>query len=166
LIDAAAQVLQQHPEAGFVLFGDGPLRADLEQRIAERGLQGKFILAGFRNDLIRFLPNLDLNVMSSFTEGLPVILLEAGAAGVPTVATSVGGIPEVLDDGQNGFLVPAGNASTLAGRIVALLENDMQRQTMGRAARDRVRRDFSFTAMSRLYHELFQKLVNAPQAPG
>jgi glycosyltransferase involved in cell wall biosynthesis len=158
-VEAAALIAAQRPEAGFVLFGDGPLRADLERLIAQRGLQGQFVLAGFRNDLSRFLPNLDVAVMSSHTEGLPVILLEAGAAGVPSVATAVGGIPEVLDDGQNGYLVPAGDSSALAQRIVALLDNEPQRLAMGRAARDRVRHDFSFTAMSRQYYELFKKLV-------
>jgi glycosyltransferase involved in cell wall biosynthesis len=159
LIAAAAAVIQQRPEAGFVLFGDGPLRGDLEQLIAAHGMQNRFVLAGFRNDLSRFLPNLDLNVMSSFTEGLPVILLEAGAAGVPTVATSVGGIPEVIDDGQSGNLVPAGNASALAQRMLSLLDQEQDRQAMGRAASDRVRRDFSFTSMSVQYQDLFQRLV-------
>src|SRR6185436_13855396 len=106
LVAAAALVRRQHPDAGFVLFGDGPLRSEIERCIVEHGLQNAFVLTGFRNDLNRFLPNLDLNVMSSFTEGLPVILLEAGAAGVPTVATAVGGIPEVVDDGKTGHLVP------------------------------------------------------------
>jgi glycosyltransferase involved in cell wall biosynthesis len=124
------------------------------------------VLAGFRNDLGRFLPNLDVNVMSSFTEGLPVILLEAGAAGVPTVATAVGGIPEVIDDGQSGYLVPPGDAGALAGRIAALLDNDAQRQAMGLATRERVRRDFSCAGMSRQYHDLFKKLLNPAQAPG
>ena len=143
-----------------MLFGDGPLRAELERLIAARNLRGRFILAGFRDDLSRFLPSLDVNVMSSFTEGLPVILLEAGAAALPTIATSVGGIPEVLDDGRTGYLVPSGDASALAQRIVTLLDNSVERQTMGRSARERVRRDFSFKTMSRRYDELFQKLVN------
>ncbi len=164
LIEAAALVAQQRPEAGFVLFGDGPLRGDLERLIGQRGLQSRFVLAGFRNDLARFLPNLDLNVMSSHSEGLPVILLEAGAAGVPSVATSVGGIPEVLDDGQSGYLVPPSDPATLAQRVLSLLDNDARRQSMGQAARDRVRRDFSFAAMSEQYHQLFQKLVGARQA--
>jgi glycosyltransferase involved in cell wall biosynthesis len=165
LVEAAATVLKRRPEAGFVLFGEGPLRADLERLIGERGLKEKFILAGFRNDLGRVLPNFDVNVMSSYTEGLPVILLEAGAAGVPTVATAVGGIPEVIDDGQSGFLVPAGDAAALADRLIGLLDQDAQRRALGGAARDRVRRDFSFTAMSGQYFTLFKKLMSR-QAPG
>jgi glycosyltransferase involved in cell wall biosynthesis len=160
LIEAAAVVARQRPEAGFVLFGDGPLRGELERLIAARGLQRKFVLAGFRNDLSSLLPSLDVNVISSYTEGLPVVLLEASAAGVPTVATAVGGIPEVLDDGQNGYLVPAGDAPALGERIIALVDNEAQRRALGEAARARVRRDFSFTAMSQAYHELFRKLVS------
>jgi glycosyltransferase involved in cell wall biosynthesis len=102
--------------------------------------------------------------MSSYTEGLPVILLEAGAAGVPTVATAVGGIPEVLEDGRNGCLVPPGDAPALAQRIVRLLDNEDERHAMGRAACDRVRRDFSFTATSRQYHELFKTLVKGARS--
>lgn len=158
-IDAAALVARTRPGAGFVLFGDGPLRADLDRRIVERGLQGRFVMAGFRDDLLRFLPNLDVNVMSSFTEGLPVILLEAGAAQVPTVATSVGGISEVIDEGRTGHLVPAGDGKALADRIVALLDDDSVRRAMGRAARDRVRREFSFETMGRKYAELFRRLA-------
>jgi glycosyltransferase involved in cell wall biosynthesis len=165
-IEAAEQVACERPDVGFLLFGDGPLRADLERRIDERGLQERFRLAGFRNDLSRYLPNLDVAVMSSFTEGLPVILLETGAAGVPTVATSVGGIPEVIDDGQSGYLVPAGDARTLAERIVALIDDEPRRHAMGQAACDRVRRDFSFASTSRQYQELFEKLTRKPQAPG
>jgi glycosyltransferase involved in cell wall biosynthesis len=159
LVEAAASVTRTHPQAGFVLFGDGPLRTDLEQRIAERGLLGRFVLAGFREDLGRFLPNLDLGVLSSFSEGLPVILLESAAAGVPVVATSVGGIPEVIQDGETGFLVPSGDAGSLASRIRDLLDNGAHRQAMGRAARERVRREFSFSTMGQRYYEVFRRLV-------
>ncbi len=158
-VQAAARVAQQRPEAGFVLFGDGPTRPDLERLIGAVGLRDKFVLTGFRTDLVRFLPNLDLGVMSSYTEGLPVILLELGAAGVATVATTVGGIPEVIDDGQDGCLVPAGDPQALAERIIALLDDDVRRRAMGDAARNRVKHDFSFAAMGRQYHELFRRLT-------
>jgi glycosyltransferase involved in cell wall biosynthesis len=158
-VEAAAMVLHDRPDAGFVLFGDGPLRGEIQHIIAERGIRDRFVLAGFRSDVTRFLPNLDVNVMSSFTEGLPIILLEAGAAGLPTVATAVGGIPEVIDDGQSGFLVPPGDAHALAQRIVTLLDSDVQRQAMGAAARERVQRDFSFAMTSRQYHDLFKKVT-------
>ena len=157
-IDAAALVARLRPAAAFVLFGDGPLRADLERRISEHGLQSRFVMPGFRDDLLRFLPNLDVGVISSFTEGLPVFLLESCAAQVPMVATSVGGIPEVIDEGRTGYLVPAGDATALANHIVALLDNEAQRRALGRAARDRVRSEFSFAEMGRRYYELFKRL--------
>ena len=160
LIDAAARVLKDRPDAGFVLFGDGPLRTDLQRQVAERGIGDRFVFAGFHKDLSRFLPNLDLAVMSSFTEGLPVILLETGAAGVPCVATSVGGIPEVIDDGQTGFLVPAGDAAALAERITQMLDDAPRRQALGEAARLRVRADFSFTGMAMKYYDVFRGLVS------
>ncbi|MBI1831530.1 MAG: glycosyltransferase [Planctomycetes bacterium] len=158
-IDAAAQVVKARPEAGFVLFGDGTLRDELEQAISAKSLQGQLVLPGFRTDLPRFLPHLDIHVMTSLTEGLPVVLLEAGAAGVPSVATAVGGIPEVIDDGVTGHLVPSGDADALAQRLIALLDDHPRRLAMGRAARDRVRRDFSFSGMAGHYHALFQELV-------
>jgi glycosyltransferase involved in cell wall biosynthesis len=158
-IDAAALVVRARPEAGFVLFGDGPLRADLARRISDHGLQGKFVLAGFRDDLRMWLPNLDVGVISSFTEGLPVLLLEASAARLPVVATAVGGIPEVIDDGRTGFLVPAGDAKALADRIVELIDHESRRREMGHAASRRVRQDFSFAAMGRRYYDLFTSLT-------
>ncbi|HVS38327.1 MAG TPA: glycosyltransferase, partial [Gemmataceae bacterium] len=97
LIDAASRLAPAWPDAGFVLFGDGPLREDLTRRIAERGLSDRFVLAGFRLDLERLLPACDLAVSSSHTEGLPVVVLEEMAAALPVVATAVGGTPEVVE---------------------------------------------------------------------
>jgi glycosyltransferase involved in cell wall biosynthesis len=164
-VAAAARVVQKEPEVGFVLFGDGPLRQDLTRLVTEHGLQGRFVLAGFRNDLRSLLPNLDLGVMSSFTEGLPVVLLEMAAAGVPTVAAAVGGIPEVIDEGRTGYLVPPNDPDALARRIEELLLDLPKRSTMAEAARLRVRREFSFDAMAQQYHDLFRKLTRQPHAP-
>jgi glycosyltransferase involved in cell wall biosynthesis len=155
----AQLVLRERPDAGFVLFGDGPLRSELEQMISTKGLRDRFVFAGFRDDLSPWLPNLDLHVMSSFTEGLPVILLEASAAGITTVATNVGGIPEVIEDGKSGFLVSPGDASSLARQIVRLIDESGLRQSMGDTARETVRRYFSFANMSRAYHDLFRGLI-------
>ena len=90
-----------------------------------------------------------------------MLTYRTGAAGVPTVATSVGGIPEVIDDERTGYLVAAGDASALANRVVELLDNEQLRMKMGQAMRDRVRSDFSFASMGRSYDELFRKLVRS-----
>jgi glycosyltransferase involved in cell wall biosynthesis len=166
LVDAASVVTRADPDAGFIVFGDGPLREALGRRIAERGLQDRFILAGFRTDLQQFLPVLDLAVLSSFTEGLPVVLLEALAAGVPAVATAVGGTPEVIDDGIHGYLVPPGDPQALARRILDCLRDDAARRAMGARGRQRVCEQFTFATQSVQYQRLFERLARARRRAG
>lgn len=160
-ITAAAQVLRQQADVGFVLFGDGPLRASLERHVQTLQLTGRFVLAGFRDNVGQFLPHLDLSVMTSHTEGLPVILLECGAAGVPTIATAVGGIPEVIDDGVTGLLIPPGQPLVLAERIASLLHDEDRRRAMGQALQEKVRRQFTFEQQSQQYQALFRRLTSA-----
>ncbi len=99
LVEAAAIVARSDPGAGFIHFGDGPLRETIWRRIGELGLERRFILAGHRDDLDRFLPHWDLSVLPSFTEGLPTVVLESYAAGVPVVASPGGGAPEAVAGG-------------------------------------------------------------------
>jgi glycosyltransferase involved in cell wall biosynthesis len=164
LIEAARRVVGEDPQAGFVLFGDGPLRAALARRIAAAGLDGRFVLAGFYADLADYLPQLDLAVLPSYTEGLPCVVLEAFAAGVPVVATAVGGTPEAVEDGRHGYLVPPGDPAALAGRILDLLRCPSTRRTMGERARQHVRQQFSFQAQNPHYQRLFESLVPWPSA--
>jgi glycosyltransferase involved in cell wall biosynthesis len=159
LIEAARTVIAQDLDVGFVLFGDGPLRAALARQIATAGLAEHFILAGFRADLGKFLPHLDLMVLPSFTEGLPVVLLEAFAAGIPAVATRVGGAPEVIEEGKSGYLVPAGDPQALARRIVDALHSESARRAMGAQGQRRVKEQFTFAAQSVLYQSLFDRLT-------
>ena len=159
LVSAAAAVARDTPDVGFVLFGDGPLRDDLARQITAEGLDGRFLLAGFRDDLDRILPHMNLVVLPSFTEGLPNVVLEAFAAGVPVVATAVGGTPEVVEDGVNGYLVPAGDPAALARRIRDALDIEERRLAMGERGRDRVRNEFTFEAQSAQYQRLFAGLA-------
>jgi glycosyltransferase involved in cell wall biosynthesis len=159
LIAAAGAVTRAEPDTGFVVFGDGPLRGALAAQIAERGLQDRFVLAGFRTDLQRLLPQLDLAVLSSLTEGLPVVLLEALAAGVPAVSTAVGGVPEVIEDGVHGYLVPPNDPGALARRILDALRDDAARRAMGERGRQRVREQFTFATQSVPYQRLFERLT-------
>ncbi len=174
LVDAASQVLQSplsplHAPGsplpahriGFVLFGDGPLRPALESQIKARGLENRFILAGFRSDLDKFYPHLDLLVLPSYTEGLPNVVLEAFAAGVPVVATAVGGTPEAVEDGLNGYLVAPGDATALAVRIGDMLSDPLRRREMGTRGQENVRRLFSFAQQAREYLQLVQCLLPA-----
>ncbi len=179
LIDAAAEVLKSSrhtpcaaptshaprpsplaplPSIGFVLFGDGPLRESLARQIETHGLKGKFILAGFRSDLDQFLPHLDLMVLPSFSEGLPNVALESLAAGVPVVATAVGGTPEAIEDGLTGYLVPPGDAAALAERIARALSDREGSARLSIHGRDRAGKRFSFVAQAGLYQEMFERL--------
>jgi glycosyltransferase involved in cell wall biosynthesis len=170
LIDAAARVVELDPGIGFVLFGEGPLRDSLTKRIAELGLQGRFILAGFRADLERVLPACDLAASSSHTEGLPVVVLEEMAAGLPVVATAVGGTPEVVEDGVTGWLVPPGDPAALARRMMDVLASSESARAMGLAGRRRVETQFTFAAMAEGYLGLFRALASSGspvnQTPG
>jgi glycosyltransferase involved in cell wall biosynthesis len=161
LLEAAAVVGRDNPDVGFVQFGDGRLRESMSQRIVELGLDARFILAGFRDDLDRIYPNLDLVVLPSHTEGLPNVALEAGAAGVPVVATAVGGTPEVVQDGVNGYLVPPGQPDVLARRILDALHDEPSRRAMGQSGLDRVRAEFTLQSQAEQYLKLFEALRSA-----
>ena len=160
LVEAAAIVAGSDPEAGFIHFGDGPLRETIRRRIGELGLERRFILAGFRDDLDRFLPHWDLCVLPSFTEGLPTVVLESYAAGVPVVATAVGGTPEAVADGVDGYLVPPGDPATLAQRILDVLNSGEERKAMGRRGRERVRAEFTFDVQAVRFQGLCAELTN------
>lgn len=162
LIPAARKLLQDDPSLGFILFGEGPLGKKLAREITSAGLEGQFILGGFRADLDFFLPFCDLLVLPSYREGLPNVILEAFAAGVPVVATAVGGTPEIVEEGVNGYLVPAGDSSLLGRRIGDLLCSEAARKAMGARGRQTVERNFSFEAHSRRYQQLFQELIGPP----
>lgn len=158
LVDAAALARQHDPHLGFVVFGHGPEQAVLQERIAAHGLTSHFVLAGFRADAARFLGYADLVAIPSYTEGLPVVLLEAFAAGTPVVATAVGGIPEVVEDGRSGYLTPPGNPAGLSERIVHLANADTRR-AMGQRGRDRVQREFSTAVQAAAFRQLLTELL-------
>jgi glycosyltransferase involved in cell wall biosynthesis len=147
LIEAASLVLRELPDARFVILGEGELRPQLEHQIHERCLDKHVILAGFRPDVMSFHRSFDLFVMSSVTEGLGTSLLDAMAASKAIVATRVGGVPDVVEDGKTGVLVPPRDPHGLADAIVSLLNDDSQRDDMGTRAFARVQSRFSATRM-------------------
>ncbi len=161
LLEAAPSILRRHPNARFVLFGEGAERAKLEARAAELGLAGRFAMPGFTAELDRFLPWADVVVLPSYTEGLPNVALEASAAGVPIVATAVGGTPEVVKDGVTGLLVPSGRPSAMAEALNRLLDSGELRRSMGDAGRRRMREQFTFEAQAERYRTLLKKLIAA-----
>jgi glycosyltransferase involved in cell wall biosynthesis len=165
LVEAARRVLSEDPAAGIVLFGDGPQREALAGQVRRAGLAGRFVLAGFRDDLDRYIPWLDVMVLPSYTEGLPNVVLEACAAGVPVVATAVGGTPEVIEDGENGYLTPPGDANGLAGCVLAVLDTEDVGRDMGASGLRRARAEFTFEAQAAQYLRLFAELRNPAMIP-
>jgi glycosyltransferase involved in cell wall biosynthesis len=147
LIDAARLVVQQLPDARFVILGEGELREHLEKHVHEHRLEKHVLLPGFRTDVLGCLKAFDLFVMSSVTEGLGTSLLDAMAASRPIVATTAGGIPEIVDDGVNGLLVPPRDAHALADAIVRALKDADLRRRMGEAGFARVNERFTVDHM-------------------
>lgn len=147
LLAAARRVVAESPLCRFVLFGKGPLEEEIKQAIHEQGLERCVLPCGFRTDLERIIPALDLVVHPAKMEGLGVSLLQAAACEVPIVATPVGGIPEIVRDGETGVLVPIGDVERLAAVLLELASDQTRRHRMGRAARERVLREFSIETM-------------------
>jgi glycosyltransferase involved in cell wall biosynthesis len=148
------------PNAIFVLVGDGSERASLEAQAANIGVRDRVIFLGHRDDVAELLATCDLLVLPSLYEGLPLSVLEAMAAGKPVVATSVGGTPEAVLDGETGFLVPSRDPTALVRAIQRLLTDACLRRKMGMAGRRRVQRNFSPTQMVAGVTQTYEKLLD------
>ena len=159
LIDAVPDVLRQEPDARFVIAGEGELRPSLEQQIRHLHLEKHVTLTGFRPDVLSLHKAFDVFVMSSVTEGLGTSLLDAMACGKPVVATAVGGIPEVVVDGETGFLVPPRDHAAMAAAIVRLLGDRALRERMGAAGLARVRERFSVDRMVKDTLRVYERIV-------
>jgi glycosyltransferase involved in cell wall biosynthesis len=137
LLHATAALVPTHPRLRLVLVGTGPLQGQLEALARELGVANRVVFTGIRDDVLEILPAFDAFVLSSRYEGLPIALLEAMASGVPCVSTNVGGIPEVITDGVDGRLVPAGSPEALAEATAWMLAGTARRERFGTAARER-----------------------------
>jgi glycosyltransferase involved in cell wall biosynthesis len=135
LVEAAPAILAAEPRARLLLVGDGPQRAELEQRVAELGLGERVSLRGFEADVASMLSVLDVAVFPSLTEGFPNVVLEAMAVGKPVVASDVEGIAELLDQGETGLLVPPADPPALASAVLRLLAQPEERARLAANAR-------------------------------
>ncbi len=159
LIEAAAIVLKRVPDARFVIAGEGELRPALERQIKDHHLEKHVFLAGFRPDVLSVHKAFDIFVMSSVTEGLGTSLLDAMACGKPIVATTAGGMPEVVTDGTTGILVPPRDHEAMAAAIVRLLTDEQARRAMGTAGEARVRESFSAERMVQDTLEIYRRVA-------
>jgi glycosyltransferase involved in cell wall biosynthesis len=160
-LDASLMAANQNPQVRFVIVGDGPIRAEMQRYAYELGMADRVIFVGWRRDLQRIYADLDVLVLSSINEGTPVSAIEAMAAGCPVAATRVGGLPDLITEGETGLLVPSEDAKALATAIDSLLKNPRARRQMGQIARGIVKERFAaqrlISDMERLYQELLGK---------
>lgn len=158
LLEAARVVRRSIPDVRFVVVGRGPMEAELRRYAHELSLDGNVVFTGFRDDPLHVATAFDAFALASTYEGLSIALIEAMALGKASVVTRVGGLPEVLRDGQEGFLVPARDPAALADRLVALLRDEPLRTRMGAAAVLRARTFDMRLAVSRM-ETLYAELV-------
>jgi len=164
LVEAARLVVEQWPEVSFVIVGKEETRGDLlrlEQLAQRLGIRDRIIFTGFRRDVLQVMTTFDVFVLPSNWEAFGIVLLEAMGLGKPMVATHVGGIPEVIDEGVNGFLVEPRNSQQLAEKILELLRDKTLRDRMGQNGMQKVRDIFSIQKMVRATEQVYRSVVNA-----
>lgn len=165
-VEAARLIHLRHPATRFLLVGEGPQSAGLVQRISGYGLEDVIHLGGVQTDVRPYLAAMDIYMMSSAYEGLPVALLEAMAMECAPVCTAVGGIPEVIVDGHSGFLTDSGRPEQLAEKVSHLLGDPARLRLVSHAARRTVENDFRVDRMTRevedVYLDVLATRVSAP----
>jgi len=159
LLAALAQVRERIPTVRLLLVGDGELRGELEAQTQSLGLSSVVTFAGIRADVPEILAALDIFVLPSLWEGMPLVLLEAMAASLPVVVTAVGGTPEVVVDGVTGLLVPPRDPAALAQAIIRLLRDPDLRRRMGRAGRRQIEQHFAIGETVRQVEALYEALL-------
>ena len=156
---AARVVADRRPDAWFLILGDGPLQAELEELARKLGLADRTVFAGKRYDVSRILALLDVSVLSSANDCFPYAALESMATAVPVVATAVGAIPEIVEDGVTGHLIPPGDSEALGRRVLELLQHPDDARAMGLAGRRRVELHFTAERSVRGLEDLLSEIV-------
>lgn len=158
-LEAAKEILKDMPQATFLLAGDGPLSEQLKQLAGRLGIEDRVRFLGFRNDITDILNCLDIFVVSSHHEGIPTVVLEAMALGKAVVATSVGGINEMIEPDVSGVLVKPGDFRTIAAACEKLAGDADLRRNLGGAARAAVEREFSSTVQAERVLDIYRRLL-------
>ncbi|RMG32749.1 MAG: glycosyltransferase [Planctomycetota bacterium] len=160
LLAVASAFLSAGGDVHLVYVGDGPLRSRLEQRIAEHPLRERIHCLGRRDDVLGLMKAATCLVLPSRWEGMPNVVLEAMAAGLPVVAFDVEGVRELIPDDRFGAVVPSGDSAALAAAVRTLLEDADRRRGLARAARQRIAEDFTLRRMVEKYASLYRSLID------
>ncbi|MFQ5529609.1 MAG: glycosyltransferase family 4 protein [Gemmatimonadota bacterium] len=160
-VDALPMVAREIPDVRFLLIGLGENETELRQRAESAGVGGQLLFPGFRSDIDRFYGAMDVSALTSLSEGLSITLLESMRHGIPVVATSVGGNPEVVRHGETGFLVPPTDPELFAAKVVRLLKDAGLRARFSRKAREVVRESFHLPDVAAAYGSLYRELADS-----
>jgi len=160
LVRAMSIVIREAQDTRLMLVGEGPERQGIELLVKELGLQRNVLMTGFRSDVPELLRCSDILVLCSDNESAGLTLLEAMSSGLPVVGTRVGGIPEIIEDGRNGFLVPPRSPDELADRILRLTLDRELRLRMGEEGRRTVLKHFAADRVVPMYEEAYRRIVS------
>jgi len=159
MLRAFHEVIKAGLSARLLIVGDGPERKNIEDYLHQNQLEGKVVLLGFRSDIGELLGEADIFVLTSRYEGISVALLEAMRAGLPAIATRVGGIPETVRDGRTGLLVGLDDLPSLTQAMKRLIQSEELRHEMGKHGHDFLTEEFSLTVMTERYNRLYSESV-------
>jgi len=165
LLKAFAQGPASDPNAHLVLVGEGGLQEQLESQAEDLGVSRQVHFLGLRTDIPDVLGATDVFVLSSAWEGNPLSMMEAMAACLPIVSTAVGGVPDLIANGREGFLVPPGDVKGFSGAMTFLLRDRETRRSMGTAAARRAKENFDVSKMVRAYEQLYENLIDHTHRP-
>jgi len=155
LIEAAKIVVEKFKNVRFYIIGEGELKEAILEKIKKNGLDKYFVLTDFVENVFEYLKIFDIFVLPSLWEGCPVSLLEAMGFGIPCIASNVGDIPYIIENGENGFIVEKNDYKKMAERIIQLIENENLREKMGQKAREKVKKWYSFEEMVNSYASIY-----------
>jgi glycosyltransferase involved in cell wall biosynthesis len=158
MIEAHARVVREFTDAHLVIAGEGDCRAELERQVAELGIGNRVHFLGHRPDVDSILSTIDVGALSSDWEGMPLFVFECMAAGTALVATAVGGVPEIVEHGRTGLLVPPRDPAALAAALTELLVDPRRRAQLADAASERIN-EFTIESVAGRFVDLYEELV-------
>jgi len=162
LLRAMQMIFKLFPDVMLIIAGDGPMKEELYSMMEDHGLKERVLFLGFRDDVAQLLEAMDIFVLCSKSEGLPITLIEAMASGKAIVASRVGGIPEVIKDGVNGILISPDNPTELAEALVGLINDPTKRVRLGTKAKETFYDRFTLQSMLRSYEEVYTDTLDRP----